>query len=180
VTIDIDKTRNTITELLYETNREGVCDFINWLDSTDFFIAPASTRYHLNVKGGLAHHSLSVCKTLSVLSDVFAIPILPDTITITGLLHDVCKINIYHKDTNSEEKEYFRDDTFPIGHGEKSVILITNHGLRLTNTEMLMIRWHMAMYDSAYPRAQKYVNKYCPEAKLLYFADDISSTYMED
>ena len=40
--------------------REGIEKVLAWLDSTDFYTAPASTKYHLCVEGGLCQHSLNV------------------------------------------------------------------------------------------------------------------------
>ena len=47
-------------KLLKETNREGMDKLIEFLENSDFFEAPASTRYHGNFKGGLVEHSMKV------------------------------------------------------------------------------------------------------------------------
>jgi len=177
--MNVEERKHEIKRLLLSTNRNGMEEFIKWLEMTDYFTAPASTKYHLNVVGGLSEHSYNVYCTLKKLSNIFGVDIPSDTIIITGLLHDICKIGIYVDPTDSNDK-YGYQDVFPIGHGEKSVVLALKHGLKLTDMEMLMIRWHMSMYDPLYPRAQQHVKKYCPEAKLLYFADDISTTYLEE
>ena len=47
--------------LLKNTKRENIDKLIEWLEKeTDFFSAPASTKYHLNYEGGLLVHSLNV------------------------------------------------------------------------------------------------------------------------
>ena len=181
--IDVMKNKDKILRLLSTTRRKGMPEFIGWLVSTDFFTAPASAKFHLNVEGGLAFHSLSVYNTFDNLVSAFwkGKYIAPSTRIIVGLLHDICKIGIYHKnDKKDSEWKYKRDDLLPVGHGDKSVILILQHGLELTNQEIAMIRWHMAMYDQAYYRNSNDVREKFPEAKLLYFADDISTQYLEE
>lgn len=187
---DEKETEKKIEELLLSTKRENIDKLISWLKSTDFFVAPASSKYHLNVKGGLAYHSLKTYETFDKLASLFQEKIPSDIRIITALLHDVCKIGIYikvlpketfsvHRGESWEDKMiYERDDKFPIGHGEKSVILIQKF-IDLTAQEMIMIRWHMGMYDESYNRNSRDITKYFPEAKLLYFADDISTQYLE-
>lgn len=186
--INIKENKEQIIKLLRSTNRNGMEQFIKWLEGTDFFVAPASSKFHLNVEGGLAYHSLRVYETFDKLCAMFQPKIPIDTRIIAALLHDVCKINLYQKVKEVvgevrpyEYKEYYnRDDEFPVGHGDKSVILMLQQGLELTNQEILMIRWHMAMYDQSYYGNAEAVKKVCPEAKLLYFADDISTQYLEE
>lgn len=195
--INIEKNKEEIIKLLESTDREGMSKFIKELCKTDFFEAPASSKYHLNVPGGLAFHSLSVYKTLDKLVTTFwkGKYFHPHSRIICALLHDVCKVGIYHKKLQDNfEKieeddfkafttwngEYKREDNFPIGHGEKSVITLLQYGLVLTPQEIMIIRWHMAMYDQSYYRDSNAIQKVCPEAKLLYFADDISTQYLEE
>ena len=148
--------------------RDGAAAMIYWLDcKTDFFTAPASSKHHLAQPGGLAVHSLNVYKRLLEITarDVFGgtdgtllAEEVRETVAILGLLHDVCKAGVYHQETkrrrNPETKQWedylgytFRDP-FPLGHGEKSLFLITRH-LALTEEEALAIRWHMGAYDDA-------------------------------
>ena len=186
--ITISNNRTQIINLLKSVPRSGMPEFLNWLQATDFFEAPASSIYHLNTPGGLAYHSISVYKTLRSLSKTFNIPIPADTLIITALLHDVCKIDTYKikegdgvaLSPKATDVEYRREGSMPLGHGEKSVILILSNGLDLNNQEIGMIRWHMAMYDPSYQKGANYIKKHYPLAKLLYFADDISTTYLEE
>lgn len=115
--------------------------FWKWLQSTDFFDAPASTRFHGTNAGDLARHSINVEKRLDVLccqtgSESYQV----DSTVITAFSHDLCKIGCYHGDAASG---YTFHDDFPAGHGEKSVMLALENGLKLTRAEMLAIRWHM-------------------------------------
>lgn len=157
--------RTRFEETLLSTQRKGIENVLKELDNTDFFKAPASSRFHLSCEGGLLKHSLNVYDAAMILREQ-AIrresnlePLLPlDSVAITTLLHDTCKSDIYKKATLSRrlasglwEKysgysvDYY--DGIPLGHGEKSVIMLLSWGLELTLEEMLAIRWHMSAWD---------------------------------
>ena len=142
--------------LLRSTGREGVDDFLHYLETeTDFFTAPASTNKHGAIYGGLLLHSLEVYKLLVNFSKPLK-DVTPETLILCGLLHDVCKVNMYVVRTRNvktngrwEEVESFAiEDSYPFGHGEKSVYLVCKY-IRLTDEEALAIRWHMGGYDDA-------------------------------
>lgn len=142
--------------LLRSTGREGVEEFLQYLEKeTDFFTAPASTNKHGAIYGGLLLHSLEVYKLLVNFSKPLK-DVTPETLILCGLLHDVCKVNMYVVRTRNvkvngrwEEVESFAiEDSYPFGHGEKSVYLVCKY-IRLTDEEALAIRWHMGGYDDA-------------------------------
>ena len=147
--------------------RNGRTALLYWLENeTDFFTAPASSKNHLAQPGGLVVHSLNVYKRLLEITarDVFGgtdgallAEEVRETVAILGLLHDVCKVGVYHQtDPFKAAMEgkldtmapYEFRDTFPLGHGEKSLFLIPRH-MALTEEEALAIRWHMGAYDDA-------------------------------
>ena len=153
--------------LLLETKRPGVPELIAWLESTDFFVAPGSTHFHNAELGGLLQHSLQVYQNLQVLNRLFEGDYPEESLRIIALLHDICKANFYQLSKKSlprrkadgdldldpygkkqwdEQLVYEVQDREPLGHGEKSVMLIQRH-LRLTDLEMYAIRWHMMSYD---------------------------------
>jgi len=151
----LDALKEEFLALLRSTNREGIEDLIVYLErETDFFTAPASTSKHGAMYGGLLMHSIEVYRLL----ENFSKPLKDaqsDTIVICGLLHDVCKANMYTVRTRNVKNEQGRwdetemfaiDEQFPFGHGEKSVYLISRH-IPLTDEEALAIRWHMGGYD---------------------------------
>ena len=88
-----------IISLLKEINREGadIEALINKLEKSDFFTAPASTKFHCNYEGGLAEHSLHVFVELDKLCDMYAPEIPRESRIIVGLLHDLDKMNKYER-----------------------------------------------------------------------------------
>ena len=143
--------------LLKTTNRAGVDKIIEYLETTDFFEAPASTQYHENYTGGLCEHSLKVYDTFEKLYKAFDLDININSIIIMSLLHDVCKAGCYHKEKknvkigqNWTQIDYWKfDDENPIGHGHKSVIILLKEGFSLTDLEINSIISHMNGYDKS-------------------------------
>ena len=115
-----------------QVQRHGVDKLLEWLAGTDFFRAPASTRFHGACEQGLVMHSLNVYHAL--MDRFFEEGDNPESMAICGLLHDLCKANYYKAGTRNVKNEatgqwekapfYSVEDLFPYGHGEKSVFLI--------------------------------------------------------
>ncbi len=154
--IEADKIR--IIELLKSTERPGMERLIEWMENkSDFFTAPASTKYHLHCKGGLARHSLNVYERLKAKVDSSLLELKDDTVIITTLLHDVCKANFYAVQKRNrkidgqwqEVEEWGIDEKLPIGHGEKSCYIVQTF-MRLTPEEFAMIRFHMGRESESY------------------------------
>ena len=154
---DIESNKCTFINLLKSTNRSEINNVIEWLKSTDFFEAPASTIYHENYTGGLCEHSLKVYSNMIKLKQEFEFDIDNESIIIMALLHDVCKVNTYAKDKKNQKigqnwvtVDYWkRYDDYPIGHGQKSVILLQKTGFILNDLEILSIVAHMNGYDKS-------------------------------
>lgn len=140
--------------LLLSIERKGITDLLDYLATTDFYFAPSSTKYHDTEVSGLLHHSMNVYGNLMRLNQIFGGDYPEDTLKIVGLLHDLCKINFYKRDFRNVKVEgiwtqqgYISvEDQLPLGHGEKSVIIIQRF-LQLTDMEIFAIRWHMMAYD---------------------------------
>ena len=177
-------------ELLKSTNREGMEELINFLQKTDFFTAPASTRYHGDYEGGLLEHSMKVYEILKhkAKNNIMNMDFADDTLIIIGLLHDICKVNFYKVDYRNAKNErgewekvpyYTVDDTIPYGHGEKSVMMLTEY-IKLTPEEKYCIRWHMGFTEpkELYTTLGAAYKRY-PLALLLNEAD-LESTYFYD
>ena len=98
---------------LSQVVRPGADKLLEWLKSTDFFTAPASTRFHGAYPGGLVKHSLNVYYALLGNFNLRGLYSL-QTQTIVALLHDVCKANYYA----GEYPDYTVKDQMPMGRGE--------------------------------------------------------------
>jgi len=168
-------------KLLKGINREGMDKLIEFLENSDFFTAPASTRYHGAWEGGLLAHSMKVYEILKTKTED------SDAVKIVALLHDICKTNFYKTDFRNvknngvwEQVPYYTiDDTIPYGHGEKSVMMISEF-IKLTPEEKYAIRWHMGFTEpkELYGTLGQAYKKY-PLA-LLTFEADLEATYFYD
>ena len=145
---------------IYKENitREGSDKLLEFLEKSDFFTAPASTRYHGAYEGGLLRHSLNVYECLKEylarerVQQMYGLKASEESAAIVALLHDICKVNFYTVSTRNAKNEqtgqwekvpyYAINDTLPYGHGEKSVYMISGF-MRLTREEAMAIRWHM-------------------------------------
>ncbi len=175
--------------------RDGADAFLEWLsgDKSDFFTAPASTRYHNNCPGGLVSHSLNVydclCDYMSRESIKKAIgyEISDESIAIAALLHDVCKVNFYKESTRNVKDEtgtwikvpyYEIDDKLPYGHGEKSVYVIGGF-MRLSREEAFAIRYHMGFSSKEEARDVSAAFSMFPLAFALSVADQEATFLIE-
>ena len=174
--------------------RPGADKLLAWLESTDFFIAPASTRYHLARPGGLVEHSVNVYKRLTELyiAENFddMTPDKVESLAIVGLLHDVCKANFYDVEMRNRKNAdgiwekypfYIINDRLPYGHGEKSVYIISSF-MKLTREEAMAIRWHMGGFDDSvkggsYSLTEAF--RQYPLALLTHMAD-MKATYLDE
>lgn len=192
--IEENKPKNDfIMEVKKVIKRSGMLNLLDYLISTDFFTAPASTMYHGSYDNGLVIHSLSVFDIAKEMNDLFVAGINEESIAICALFHDVCKANFYQKEIRNkkidgawhEVEVWGVKDQLPMGHGEKSVFII-NKFMRLEDSEALAIRWHLGGFDTAvhfsypygFPSKQAF-----REHKLvaLIAAADLSASYlMED
>lgn len=162
---DYKKLRETFNELLRNNitrDPEAVEDFIAFLDSNDFFTAPASTKYHGSYCGGLVQHSLDVYYSLLdeltfLYGKNWTQRYSLETVTLVSLLHDLCKINKYVLGTRNvkdpttgkwnEVSVYnYNKDCFKLGHASYSILLISKYFI-LSDEEAQAIYWHMGAYD---------------------------------
>lgn len=186
---------------LSSTGRRGVESVLANLNALGFFTAPASSVFHLNGPGGLLTHSLNVYKEAMAIREKQAelcpevMELIPaDSVAIAALLHDVCKADIYKEAVKSRKLEdgswekyagYDVDySSFPLGHGEKSVIQLLRWGLEMTDAEICAIRWHMGPWDLAFQSPESKSNistakgQY-PLISLITAADGLASFLME-
>ena len=176
--------------------RPGADKLLAWIESSDFFTAPASTRFHLSNPGGLLEHSLhvfermkAICANEATITSGFNEPSM-ETIAVCGLLHDICKANFYAVEMRNRKNDqgrweqypfYVVDDKLPYGHGEKSVYIISGF-MRLSREEAMAIRWHMGFSDNDFQGGGYSVGnafEKFPLAVLLHIAD-LQATYLDE
>ncbi|MFA6074974.1 MAG: hypothetical protein WCV63_06770 [Negativicutes bacterium] len=181
--VEIEKLTTSFEQLCATFERPGFDKFLTWLKTTDYFNAPASINYHGAYEGGLLEHSLSTYANLNKLCKSFEIDIPLESQIITALFHDLCKTNFYVKTKRNVKEDgvwksvdsYAFEDKLPLGHGEKSVIMLMKY-IDLSIEETMAIRWHMGGWDES---AQGYVGGKSisaafaayPLAVLLHMAD---------
>lgn len=182
---------------IYKTNitREGSDKLLEYLTSSksDFFTAPASTRYHSAYAGGLAQHSLNVYHCMKDymarerVAQVYGLTASEETIAVTALLHDICKVNFYKTDYRNSKNDqgvwekvpyYTIDDKLPYGHGEKSVYIISGF-MRLSRDESLAIRYHMGFSGNEDKNSVGRAFELFPLAFALSTADMEASYFLE-
>lgn len=134
---------------------------IEMLVQTDYFYAPASTKFHDACQGGLYIHSKQMYESMLKLNELVDNKFTKQTLFYVSFFHDVCKVNLYipkdiwykeldqklHKDVWKSKPGYGFDDKLPIGHGQKSIIMILPY-IKLTDEQMMAIRWHMAAFEA--------------------------------
>ena len=169
--------------------RDGMDELLNWLSTSDFFTAPASSRYHGCYAGGLMTHSLNVydCLVKELETAGLKEKYSPETITIVSLFHDICKANFYKKGTRNVKENgqwttkevYEIDERFPCGHGEKSVIILQNF-IHLDADEIYAIRAHMGGFDTSVKGGDYFIGKIFERSKLslLLHLADMKATYL--
>lgn len=188
----IEQNKSTFLMLARDDiKRDGIEALLSWLEASDFFTAPASTKFHLSEEGGLCAHSINVYERLVRLceaewgEDGFN----RESVAIIGLFHDLCKTNIYKVEMRNVkesgewvQKPYFTvDDSLPYGHGEKSVYMLSGF-MKLTREEAMAINWHMGGFDlrvqaGSYDYSKAY-NKY-PLALMVHLAD-MQATFLDE
>lgn len=171
----MNENRETILKLVGGIKREGIEDLIGWFEKSNFFTTPASTMFHGNFEGGLAAHSYEVYKFFDERIKQYSLNVPIESRIISGICHDCCKIdyylpNVLKSGNVSESKPYKTDDSFPIGHGEKSVILLQKY-IDLTPQETAIIRWHMGLEDPSWKDYKEKVEAQFPEVVLFQHVD---------
>ncbi len=181
---------------IYKTKitREGADKLLQFLLSphSDFFTAPASSRFHSSYEGGLLEHSLNVYDCLvsymqSEKAKNLGFEYSDESIAIVALLHDLCKVNVYKKgfrNVKDEKGTWQRVDTFeyddqlPYGHGEKSVYMISPY-MMLKREEAFAIRYHMGYSSTEDQRNVSAAFEMFPLAFALHVADSEATYYVE-
>lgn len=187
--------KDEFLEIYYDNiDRDGADKLLEWLEKSDFFTCPASTKRHNACEGGLCAHSVNVYKRFVKLlegeyGENWGEKVSPESVAIMGLLHDVCKVDTYKTDVKNVkvdgvwvQKPYYKvEDALPYGHGEKSVYIISAF-MKLTREEALAINWHMGEFDQRVQNGSYMISdvfyKY-PICFLMHLAD-LTATYLDE
>jgi hypothetical protein len=180
---------------IYNANikRAGSKELLDYLLKSDFFDAPASTKFHSAYEGGLCEHSINVYNRFlnnlkNEYGDNYLDKINLESITICGLLHDICKVGFYKSemrnvkvDGNWTQQPYYTvEDSLPYGHGEKSVYIISGF-LRLSRYEAMIINWHMGAFDQrvmgGFSLSQVFTEY---PLVLLFNVSDMEASYLDE
>ena len=192
---EINNNKNEFIKIYNENiKREGASELLNFIENSDFFTAPASTKFHSSIEGGLCFHSLNVYKRfkqnlISEFKDKYTDVISEESIAIIALLHDICKVNCYKLDyrnvkVNGEwtKQPYFAyEDSLPYGHGEKSVYMISGF-MKLSRDEAMAINWHMGGFDSRVLGGNYSLSTafYSYPLSVIFHISDVQATYLDE
>ena len=171
--------------------REGIDELMDWLQKSDFYTAPASTKYHGAYEGGLLEHSLDVYQEMQKLLTIYpGIKADPESVLICSLFHDLCKVRFYTTEKRNRKNEsgqwesfdyYTIDEQFCYGgHGSKSVFILQQF-MKLTSEESIAINCHMGFAGLNDMAIKSVGNAYekCPLAWALHVADE-AATYLSN
>ena len=187
-----DRKERFISIFKEKIHREGADKLLAYLENSDFFTAPASTRYHGAYFGGLLEHSLNVydclCDYLARprVKEQYGLEFSEESVAIVALLHDLCKVDFYVESTRNVKEDgvwktvpyYTIDDKLPYGHGEKSVYIASGY-MRLTREEAFAIRYHMGFSGEENVNTVGSAFSKFPLAVALFTADMEASYFVE-
>ena len=187
-----------------KVTRPGTDKLMAYVKQSDFYTAPASTRFHLSCRGGLLQHSLNVldamrsvlrynptgkCWEYIVAGKILQTDIPDESVTIIALLHDLCKTYFYSESTRNvknkqtgkwEEMPFYTvNDRMPLGHGPKSAMIIKQY-VALTNIELYAIWHHMGFTGGQDDLTFRNAVEQYPLIWATHTADMMASSFMED
>lgn len=166
--------------MLEDMHKNGIIsdNFYDWLFANGFTTAPASTKWHGAHEGGLYDHSLAVAQNLLIFTKKLGLKWQrSESPCIVGMFHDLCKIDAYKRevvDDSNSEKWIYNEDILLKGHGDKSVMLLSQF-MTLTEEEIMCIRYHMGAYQTDdWKQFDLAIKKY-PNVLFTHTADMLAS-----
>lgn len=186
--------REQFISLMKRVERPGVEELLAWLEGTDFYSAPASTRFHGSYPGGLVYHTLNVVYELRELVRFYDVKdITNESIIIVALAHDFCKINVYQETMVNvppqrsksgkweQQLGYKKNEILKLGHGAKSLSILQNF-IKLEDYEKEAIFWHMGAYDTGVLSSMHDLYDVFEENKLAFLLHmaDMVATYITE
>ena len=192
--MDKEQTKQEFIKIAKQNiSRDGIDKLLDYMQKTDFFDAPASSKFHSAFEGGLCLHSINVYNRFVAnlkkeYGDDWQNKVSLESATIISLFHDICKTDYYKQEMRNIKEDgiwvqkpfYKVEDSLPYGHGEKSVYII-NGFLRLTREEAMAINWHMGAFDPRATASSDLSDAYSmfPNAVLFHTAD-LVATYLDE
>lgn len=190
-----EKIKDEFIQIFKENiKREGADKLLDWIVKSDFFTAPASTKFHSAVEGGLVKHSINAYNRFvrnleKEYGKNYNEKISAESVAIIGLLHDVCKIDYYKTEYRNVKEDgvwvqkpyYTVEDKLPYGHGEKSVYILSSF-IKLTREEAMAINWHMGGFDTRVMGGSYSLSTafYDFPTAVLFHISDIEATYLDE
>ena len=170
-----------------EIHRDGINELLDYLEKSDFFTAPASTKFHGAYAGGLCEHSLNVYDELVKLVNIYRPKNLnPESVAIIALFHDLCKVNLYGTERRNRKNDSGQWEAYDAfisaekfcfgGHGSKSVFIVQNY-IKLTAEEAVAINCHMSCWDGNKDVGKAF--EQFPMAWLVHVADEAATFLVE-
>ena len=189
--LDLEAQKQEFLEIARrEIRREGLEELLGWLISSDFFTAPASTKYHGAYKGGLCQHALDVYRFAQKLAQLCESPLSGESLAVAALFHDLCKVNFYvteYRNQKNADGTWEKVPTFGIneqfvygGHGSKSVYIV-QYFMKLKPEEAVAINCHMGFSEggnNVQLTVGKAYEKY-PLAWITHAADEAAAYLLE-
>ena len=190
---DLEKNKQRFIDLMRSVPRNGVEELLDFLETkTDFYTAPASTKFHNNCDGGLLAHTLNVYENFKKLLAMRNIEMAEESVVVTSLLHDLCKCNFYVKDLRNRKNPDGKWEQYTVWTQTKNVAVLLPHSSRsiriirsylpLKFLEELCIFYHMGPFggeDYEYRNMLQQVNTKHPET-LLFYTADLMSSYLDE
>ena len=192
---DINELKKEYIEIYNKCiSREGAKELLEYLQKSDFFVAPASTQFHSAYEGGLVEHSINVYyRFLNAVKNEYGenynLKISDESIAICALLHDICKVDLYKIEMRNKKVDgnwvqvphYIVEDGLPYGHGEKSVYIISGF-MKLSREEAMIINWHMGGFDARVKGGSYSISDafYRFPNAVLFHTADIVATYLDE
>ncbi len=193
--MDKEVNKNKFIEIYKKyIKREGSDKLLEYLIKSDFFDAPASTKFHSAYAGGLVQHTLNCYNRFKNLIELeygkeYSNVITDESIAIIALLHDICKTDYYKVEMRNvkvndvwEKQPYYTvEDNLPYGHGEKSVYIISGF-MKLTREEAFAINWHMGGFDTRVKGGSYSIKDafYKFPTALLFHIADMQASYLDE
>ena len=182
---DMDKVKEEYSDLLSKiSGRKGVKELASYLEKHGLFKAPASTKYHLCIEGGLLIHQVGVAKLALKLKEQLMPDKADESVILCALFHDAHKVTdgfgnqTYEKNntpTSDKQPYFWNTKQLGYGGGHKSALLVSKF-VDLTQDELQAIAYHDGPFV---PSWEDIKGDPYPLTLLIHYADMWSTWVVE-